>query len=84
MHYISYKICEKVFINSIIHISKTTSRKVQKSKVVFIKNFKNLKQSMETDENKIKKYAYQDFLRADAPKKKEPFLMGEKIIEKKT
>ena len=38
---------------------------------------------METDENKIKKYAYYAFLRADAPRKKEPFLMGEKIIEKK-
>ena len=70
-------------MNSIIHTSKNTSRKVQKSKVVFIKKIKNLKQSMGTDENKIKKYAYQDFLRADAPKKKEPFLMGEKIIEKK-
>ena len=39
---------------------------------------------METDENKIKKYAYYAFLIADAPRKKEPFLMGEKIIEKKT
>ena len=38
---------------------------------------------METDENKIKKYAYYAFLIADAPRKKEPFLMGEKIIEKR-
>ena len=38
---------------------------------------------METNENKIKKYAYYAFLRADAHRKKEPFLMGEKIIEKK-
>ena len=67
MQYITYKICSKVFINSIIHISKVHSQKVQKSKVVFIKIFKNLKQSMEKDENKIKKYAYYDFLRADAP-----------------
>ena len=33
---------------------------------------------------KIKKFAYYAFLRADAPTKKGPFLMGEKIIEKKT
>ena len=38
---------------------------------------------METDENKKKKNAYYAFLRADAPKKKEPFLMGEKFQKKR-
>ena len=57
---------------------------MQKSKVVFIEIFKHLKQYKETYGIKIKKYAYYAFLRADASRKKEPFLMGEKIIEKKT
>ena len=57
---------------------------MQNNKVVSIKTSQNLKQSTEPDENKIKRYAYYAFLSADAPRKKEPFLMGEKIIEKKT